>query len=155
MENVDSERLSKAIEDIKRQCDYAESAKEPEDEVSWDYETGILISRKDAENILQALANGIDEKIRREASASMRLVSDSRRWINVEERLPEPELRANNSEFVFVLVSHPNEGVMETMYCNGKFEHPLLHDIEIKADDCQEKWNNEITHWMPLPKPPE
>ncbi|MDZ7680354.1 MAG: hypothetical protein U5J63_01270 [Fodinibius sp.] len=58
MGNVNSERLEKAIDDIKKQCDFAESAKEPEDGSGWCCETGILISRKDAENILLALANG-------------------------------------------------------------------------------------------------
>ena len=64
-----------------------------------------------------------------------------RRWIPVTERLPEA--------FVSVLVNMPGEKpsptVREGFISNNGVWHSAYFDRE----------SDEVTHWMPLPEPPE
>ena len=60
------------------------------------------------------------------------------RWIPVTERMPEP--------FQPVIVCHEN----------GKGEHVV--EIGFKREDFWRVWGSRlknVTHWMPLPEPPE
>lgn len=65
-------------------------------------------------------------------------------WIKVTDRLPE-----NNQEILMVY----NNLVMEGEFCNGKFYHPS--DCAHVRGYCYCDPQDGITHWMPLPKPPE
>lgn len=65
-------------------------------------------------------------------------------WISVKERLPEYTCRAGSETFTHVLVSIGERPRLVTvgMYCNDIWEA-----LNIK--------NVNVTHWMPLPEPPE
>ena len=63
------------------------------------------------------------------------------RWIPVEERLPAP--------FVSVLVHMPLEEPMPTVH-----EGFLVNEEKWYAAHFDRE-KDEITHWMPLPEPPE
>lgn len=64
-------------------------------------------------------------------------------WISVKR---DPQ---NDTE---ILMTY-NDLVMEGMFSNGKFYHPSLCAHIKGYCDCDEQEG--ITHWMPLPKPPE
>lgn len=65
-------------------------------------------------------------------------------WISVEERLPEP----NTNVLIYVFFHNQWQIVKGWLsYCDKKFhisnsDYPSLTDIP-------------VTHWMPLPEPPE
>ena len=63
------------------------------------------------------------------------------KWISVEDRLPEYTTQAGGIEFVHV-IGHGRFGPHEVMYCNGEWT-------------SQFGPGDKITHWMPLPEPPE
>lgn len=65
-------------------------------------------------------------------------------WISVQERLP-----SNGEE---LLMSY-NNLVMGGMFSNGKFYHPS-NCAHVKGY-CHCIEQEGITHWMPLPSPPE
>lgn len=63
-------------------------------------------------------------------------------WISVEDRLPEPVVRVGNSAIVSVLVATDQGFVGEGLYfgnCDWEVMGVGIHNV---------------THWMPLPKPP-
>ena len=66
---------------------------------------------------------------------------DNHRWIPVSERLPETGFA-------------PTGGSLEVLITDGE-------DIDIGSTTCRGTWCSElfdkddITHWMPLPEPPE
>lgn len=67
-------------------------------------------------------------------------------WISVEERLPE--------DSVFVLVVNDDGQMMIARYNHGvpRWEYKYTnYDWDVWDDDLQ----GPITHWMPLPEPPE
>ena len=64
--------------------------------------------------------------------------NDGCKWISVEERLPEPG--------VIVLV-HSKLG------CTY-FSHRLYYHLEGRPFSIEYSGGWEVTHWMPLPKPP-
>lgn len=63
------------------------------------------------------------------------------KWISVKERLPEYAFNIMGHEAVNILMTD-GYMVIEGDYTNGKFN---IFGIE----------HNNITHWMPLPDPPE
>ena len=64
-------------------------------------------------------------------------------WISVDDKLPEYQARACNSQFVHVLICGNHIPVSEGMYCNEKWE-------TLGVDVTQY-----VTHWMPLPARPK
>ena len=74
------------------------------------------------------------------------LEAQAPRWISVEKRLPEGEVLAANfapgtygyKKYIIGYVSPPR--VTEPGGCYAENDHEMLHDV---------------THWMPLPKPPK
>ncbi len=68
------------------------------------------------------------------------------KWISVSERLPERNVRV-------LVVASPTPGVVKRITIADWSEH---NHWEIDPDDRLICINNEtITHWMPLPAPPE
>ena len=63
-------------------------------------------------------------------------------WISVKDRLPEDdgEVLACNGNDVFIA------------HCEGDYWAVYLLNTE---DDCYEQHVVKVTHWMPLPEPPE
>ena len=64
------------------------------------------------------------------------------RWIPVSERLPE--------EYEPVLVYNPNVDHGKTVMEATRSDNGWKTEFDFEAYE-----NNEITHWMPLPEPPE
>jgi len=63
------------------------------------------------------------------------------KWISVKDRLPEYQAYCGSEEFVHVLAC-VNGCVNQAMFCNGKWEFMGIKGVE-------------VTHWMPLPDPPD
>jgi len=61
-------------------------------------------------------------------------------WINVKERLPDYEYHVGGRESVNILMTD-GQMVIEGDYTDG-----IFHTLGVP--------NPNITHWMPLPKPP-
>lgn len=70
--------------------------------------------------------------------ANMMLEADKATWICVEERLPE------NDEHYLVWCSDNNSHELALYFGDGEW---LTEDLE--------NITRVVTHWMPLPKPPE
>ncbi len=68
-----------------------------------------------------------------------------RQWISVKERLPE-----DNQETLIVFINKAGKHVGESLYKNGKFYYVAEtdHGYYEEIFSC-------VTHWMPLPAPPE
>jgi len=66
----------------------------------------------------------------------------SSRWINVKDRLPEYTAHAGGIPFVGVIVCINGTLVSDGMYIDGTWEV-----LGVRT--------NKVTHWMPLPDPPE
>lgn len=64
-------------------------------------------------------------------------------WINVKERLPD------NGSIVDIYVTFPNSGHDEGL----RIPDVVFNDGEFKRE-IDEHYHN-VTHWMPLPKPPK
>jgi len=62
-------------------------------------------------------------------------------WISVEDRLPEYQAYAGSEKFAHVLVC-VNGNIGQGMFCNEVWEFMGLKNVN-------------VTHWMPLPDPPE
>lgn len=67
------------------------------------------------------------------------------RWISVEERLPEP--------YHTVLVCKRHLDAPDC-YMTTDFRTPLYGDTVVWASELK-TWKSGVTHWMPLPEPPE
>lgn len=77
------------------------------------------------------------------------------KWISVKDRLPELTIE---SEYGFGLQSIPvlcidSTGRHDECFLENEFEDPDKHFFCL-TEGCQEPINN-ITHWMPLPEPPD
>ena len=77
----------------------------------------------------------------------------ARRWIPVEERLPEPGLGV----LIFFRATD-GDGTPSCIGCDGN--GGLITVAAMDRIDGQSLWTSEYgdetpTHWMPLPKPPE
>ncbi len=68
------------------------------------------------------------------------------RWIPVEERLPEKDTLDIGDEYI-VLLGYPYNRPVAMSFING--------DWWTGYYNCSTRWTDKITHWMPLPKPPE
>lgn len=68
------------------------------------------------------------------------------KWISVEEGLPETIVcNAGTAYSEAVIVWTSGKKAMVAVWDGSCF---------LCAADCWEAWNEVITHWMPLPKPP-
>lgn len=54
-------------------------------------------------------------------------------WIRIEEKIPDEKTR------VLVFIPHSDTKIDTDRILNGKWV----------------RWNGHVTHWMPLPEPPE
>ena len=72
-------------------------------------------------------------------------------WISVKDRLPE-KVMANDNLFdlaqEFIVCS--NQGVHSGIWQNGEWSETILYN-----SDYWPWYDLEVTHWMPLPDPPE
>ena len=59
------------------------------------------------------------------------------KWISIDEKLPE------NEERVLVYID------------SKRYGKTLDTDRYLRDSDSWARWNNHITHWMPLPEPPK
>ena len=73
----------------------------------------------------------------KEADKNCRHFKEENKWIDVKERLPEEDTR--------VLVVLSQEAAMTY----------TKMDTDRINDGKWVRWNNRITHWMPLPEPPK
>ena len=64
------------------------------------------------------------------------------RWISVEERLPDESMYGK--EFIVAIKNRFNESHTATMYWWGENQQAKVWTV----------WHD-VTHWMPLPEPPE
>lgn len=88
----------------------------------------------DARAYIQQLENHIGELTENVAQ----LEAARPKWISVEDRLPE------NDDNYLVFTSDRNEKEIATYYGDGEWlTHDLINLIPL------------VTHWMPLPEPPE
>lgn len=67
------------------------------------------------------------------------------RWIPVEERLPEVGEK--------VLICHSHEGHKSISICS--LRKSFLRDDELGGFIAWSAYTKNVTHWMPLPEPPE
>ena len=65
-------------------------------------------------------------------------------WINVDEKLPKP--------FIACLILY-NGTVYFAAYCNGQWRYSDFPGGYVYYVDYEDL--HYITHWMPLPEPPE
>ena len=81
------------------------------------------------------------------AAAEIERLREERRWISVEERLPEVgvDVLAMSGEGVFQANVRP--------YGDSLRWEPLILDYH--GCGCCGGSNPRVTHWMPLPAPPE
>lgn len=77
------------------------------------------------------------------AAAAKRIQSLSKTWIKVEDKLPEYKKQVAGQPFVHILGYGEKIGVLEVEYCNGKWR-----GLNVTLP------SNLITHWQPLPEPP-
>lgn len=68
---------------------------------------------------------------------------EAQRWIPVSERLPEKRTS--------ILVYHSISGLTDEAWFFKHIRHPL-HEDDI---DVQDQYWSDVTHWMPLPEPPQ
>ena len=77
---------------------------------------------------------------------TLRTISRPNEWVSVEDRLPEPDFPGQQRGFYLVALS--NGTVEELMYEFRHYENAMF-DVG---------WHETafpVTHWMPLPAPPE
>jgi hypothetical protein len=70
-------------------------------------------------------------------------------WINVDDKLPE---RSDDS----VLVCFAETGSIETVHIHDYFDG-ITAGVDADGNQLYTKWykSQNVTHWMPLPSPPE
>ena len=81
-------------------------------------------------NVIRSVKENYEELIRYKEDE---INPEKSRWISVKDRLPEENVR------VLVLLK----------------DHPTRIDTDRIVDSRWVRWNSNITHWMPLPEPPE
>ncbi len=69
-------------------------------------------------------------------------VLESKRWVSVEERLPDESMYGK--EFIVAIKNRFNESHTATMHWWGENQQAKIWTV----------WHD-VTHWMPLPEPPE
>ena len=70
------------------------------------------------------------------------------KWISVEDRLPE------NSGFAVLMVAVNKYGQQAVVKGFTSYDCPIIFlTNEKEYDYIWDSWK--VTHWMPLPKPPE
>lgn len=100
---------------------------------------GYMLFTKMGEAMAQA-ADTIEELISKlnhadEAIVSLVDAAEERRWISVEERLPEP--------YIWVLVyAEKHKVAFDAFYDGAQWKDAVLNGLI-------------VTHWMPLPEPPK
>lgn len=84
----------------------------------------------------------IEKEVLRMIDEQETISAASPKWISVKDRLPEDdgEVLACNGKDVFIA------------HCEGEYWAVYLLNTE---DDCYEQHVVKVTHWMPLPEPPE
>lgn len=74
------------------------------------------------------------------------LEAQTPKWISAEERLPEVSVRLLAYEYSAALLVYDGEHMHEAYYC---------HTTKMWHDASDEDHIIDVTHWMPLPEPPE
>lgn len=84
----------------------------------------------------------IEKEVMRMIDEQETISAASPKWISVKDRLPEDdgEVLACNGNDAFIA------------HCEGDYWAVYLLNTE---DDCYEQHVVKVTHWMPLPEPPE
>lgn len=102
--------------------------------------TVVPLKSKDLKNALEEILTYFSGIVERASKAESRIaeLEAAQRWIPVSERLPEPYTR---------VLACIKSGYMEVDY---RFAEPI---IEVGIADFYSLEN--VTHWMPLPQPPE
>ena len=92
-------------------------------------------------------ADPLSRDMLREAAAEIERLREERRWISVEEGVPEVgvDVLAMSGEGVFQANVRP--------YGDSLRWEPLILDYH--GCGCCGGSNPRVTHWMPLPAPPE
>lgn len=70
------------------------------------------------------------------------------KWISVKERLPEKRNGYSHSETVNILIDNDGDKFVTT----GCYRY--LNKLEWVEHLYNNNYNDNITHWMPLPEPP-
>ena len=83
----------------------------------------------------RALGEGQGPALLKEAAAEIERIREERRWVSVEERLPEEDVKV----LTMGLQKHP-------VVCSFWHSDGVFRDGGIIEG---------VTHWMPLPAPPE
>ena len=68
-------------------------------------------------------------------------------WISVKDRLPEEGAWVIAATFLRVSITEEKRRVVAELFFNGTDESAAW--LKCGA------WPNEVTHWQPLPEPPE
>lgn len=113
------------------------------------------ISRESAVKVLTSIGTQVSDSRRRAVATCINEiellpaadVEPVRRWIPVSERLPELiPCSAGTAYSEAVNVWTTGRKVMVGVWDGIDWIAPF---------DCWEAWGEEVTHWMPLPEPPE
>jgi len=101
---------------------------------------------------LQLIAKSMDNPVIKWAAAEIARLREERRWVSVEDRLPE--LNKANHFQVRCLVCCKSGGVCEMTY--------EINTYAKQERNKQPRWKwqglidrSEVTHWQPLPPGPE
>ena len=96
----------------------------------------------DRDELIKALAYDRDQYDKGYADGR----ADAQHWISVEERLPEVDKRYGGYEYSAELFVYDGLRRRAAYYC---------HTSGVWYDSRYEDDTFEVTHWMPLPEPPE
>ena len=99
--------------------------------------------------------NGCTEKLSANAADALEAADRAQRWIPVSERLPEDVgsyliyyHEWSNGDF---LPKYDDYRIRVMRFMNnGKWRMPVCTDKRCEADT-----NRDVTHWQPLPQPPQ
>lgn len=112
----------------------------------WDYKSGNCENCDLGDHITK-----LHKKIDRLKAKNKKLEAQSE-WISVEDRLPENDYGKHWKERKHYLVMTAPSGLMRVARFGSK-EHPWWidsHDTVMTSANYAK-----VTHWMPLPEPPE